>query len=103
MSTLLSTGRPLFLAARQGANRIITALAEQSPLESQWLASHLESRQMLQSEILAAVGAPFEHVYFPETAVMSVISRMSNGDAAEVGTIGNEGMVGVDVFLGAGV
>jgi CRP-like cAMP-binding protein len=101
MSTLLSIASSPELTPRTGTNRIIAALAELSPLEAAWLAPHLESREMTQGEMLAPAGEPFQHVYFPETAVMSVISRMSNGDAAEVGTVGNEGMVGIGVFLGA--
>ena len=88
--------------ARVSGNRILAALAALSPLEAAWLAPYLEPVQMAHAEILAAVGARFAHVYFPETAVVSVISRMANGDAAEVGTVGNEGMAGISVFLGRG-
>ena len=43
---------------------------------------------------------PIEHVYFIETGVGSLVHTMANGDAAEVGTIGNEGMVGLPILLG---
>ena len=49
-------------------------------------------------QVIARSGEPFRHVYFPETAVFSIISRMDDG-AVEVGTVGNEGMAGVAVFL----
>ncbi len=39
------------------------------------------------------------HVYFPATLILSVVSRMQNGDRLEVGTIGNEGMGGLPAFL----
>jgi CRP-like cAMP-binding protein len=44
---------------------------------------------------------PIEFVHFIETGVGSLVNTMQNGDAAEVGTIGNEGMVGLPVVLGA--
>ncbi|MCA1623313.1 MAG: Crp/Fnr family transcriptional regulator [Acidobacteria bacterium] len=43
---------------------------------------------------------PITHVYFPEYAVASVVSSTSDGHNIEIGIIGNEGMVGVDVLLG---
>jgi len=52
-------------------------------------------------KVLSMAGEPHQHVYFPETAVASVISRMDDGSAVEVGTIGNEGMTGIAVLLGA--
>src|SRR4051795_9508479 len=44
---------------------------------------------------------PIEHVYFPITGVLSLISQMEDGRGVEVATIGNEGMVGLPVFLQA--
>ena len=43
---------------------------------------------------------PIGFVYFIETGVGSLVNTMANGDAAEVGTIGNEGMVGLPLLLG---
>jgi CRP-like cAMP-binding protein len=43
---------------------------------------------------------PFEHVYFPETAVASVVNVLEDGSEIEVATVGYEGMVGLSVFLG---
>ena len=40
------------------------------------------------------------HIYFPLTAVTSVLSEMDDGTTVEVATIGREGMVGLSVFLG---
>ncbi len=42
---------------------------------------------------------PIEDVYFPVTGVASLVNTMANGFATEVGTIGNEGMVGLPIFL----
>ena len=43
---------------------------------------------------------PFKHVYFPETAIASVVNVLDDGTETEVATIGYEGMVGLSVFLG---
>jgi CRP-like cAMP-binding protein len=43
---------------------------------------------------------PFKHIYFPETAIASVVNVMKDGTEIEVATIGYEGMVGLPVFLG---
>lgn len=42
---------------------------------------------------------PVEHVVFPVTGVLSLVSEMEDGRAVEVATVGNEGMVGLPVFL----
>jgi CRP-like cAMP-binding protein len=82
-------------------NRILVDLAVIAPAESAWLARKLESVALVVGDIVAPAGAAFAHVYFPETAVFSAIHRMSDGAAIEVGTIGNEGMVGIAVLLDA--
>ena len=43
---------------------------------------------------------PFKHVYFPETAIASVVNVFEDGSEIEVATIGYEGMVGLPAFLG---
>ena len=49
---------------------------------------------------LCKANTPIEFVYFPVTGVASLVNTMADGCAAEVGTIGNEGMVGMPVILG---
>ena len=44
---------------------------------------------------------PIEHVYFPTSMVVSMLTVMEDGQAVEVATIGNEGLAGLPVFLGA--
>jgi CRP-like cAMP-binding protein len=61
----------------------------------------LEHVDLAARRILHDVDVAIEHVYFPETGVMSVVAPMRNGRAVETATIGHEGMVGVAVFLGA--
>lgn len=61
---------------------------------------HLASVSM---EYKDALYEPYKHidwVYFPTDGVVSLVNTMANGEAAEVGTIGNEGLVGLPVLLG---
>jgi len=45
-------------------------------------------------------GAPVSHVYFPNGGVYSIVNEMRDGSLIEVATVGTEGMLGVNVFLG---
>ena len=49
---------------------------------------------------LYRAGKPIPFVYFPLTGVASIVNTMMNGAAAEVGTVGNEGIVGLPIILG---
>lgn len=49
---------------------------------------------------LYRANKPIEWVYFIETGVGSLVNTMANGDAAEVGTVGNEGVVGLPLLFG---
>ena len=82
-------------------NRLLVALELRAPDDAAWLYDNLTPVELALGEILAPAGVPFTAVYFPTTAVVSVISRMNDGGAAEVGTVGNEGAVGVSVLLDA--
>ncbi len=46
-------------------------------------------------------GATLTHVYFPTTAIVSLLYVMENGASAEIAVVGNEGLVGVSLFMGA--
>lgn len=52
-------------------------------------------------ETLYEPNEPIQHVYFINSGVASMLTVMEDGSAIEVGTIGNEGMVGIPVLLGA--
>jgi CRP-like cAMP-binding protein len=52
------------------------------------------------SQPLYEPGQEITHVYFPVTAVTSLLSEMEDGATVEIATIGREGMVGLPVFLG---
>jgi CRP-like cAMP-binding protein len=65
------------------------------------LLRHLKPVKLEPDQVLLKARAPFTHVYFPVWAVTSFLTVMENGDAIEVGTVGNEGMVGAGGLMGA--
>ncbi|HEY3204111.1 MAG TPA: Crp/Fnr family transcriptional regulator [Thermoanaerobaculia bacterium] len=79
-------------------NRILSALLNGA---YRHLVPKLERVPLALGEVIYAADDPIRYVYFPETAVISMLAIMESGDTAEVGLIGNEGMVGIRVFLGA--
>jgi len=64
------------------------------------LSPSLTPEQLQLKQVLFDVDRPIEHVYFPESAVVSILSVMADGSAIETATVGHEGMVGLPVFLG---
>jgi CRP-like cAMP-binding protein len=77
-------------------NRLLALLSAQ---DYHALAPHLELVTLDIKETIAERGKPIRYIYFPCTAVMSVLALMLDGQAVEVGTIGNEGFFGIDVLI----
>jgi CRP-like cAMP-binding protein len=51
-------------------------------------------------QVLYEAGSTLSHVYFPTTAIISLLYVMQNGESAEIAVVGNEGVVGVSLFMG---
>ena len=79
------------------ANRLLGLLA---PRDYKRLLPHLEPVTLEYRKSLYQADKKIEFVYFIETGVGSLVNTMANGQAAEVGTIGNEGFVGLPLVLG---
>ena len=79
------------------ANRLLGLLP---PRDYQRLRPHLHRIPLGYRQSLYRANKPIGFVYFIETGVGSLVNTMRNGEAAEVGTIGNEGVVGLPVVLG---
>jgi CRP-like cAMP-binding protein len=60
----------------------------------------LEKVEMPLGEVLYESGATLTHVYFPTTSIVSLLYVMENGASAEIAVVGNEGLVGVALFMG---
>jgi CRP-like cAMP-binding protein len=64
-----------------------------------WL-PQLEWVEMPLGEVLYESGTTLSHVYFPLTAIVSLLYVMENGASAEIAVVGNEGIVGISLFMG---
>jgi CRP-like cAMP-binding protein len=64
-----------------------------------WL-PHLEYVDLRLGEVLYEAGGTLSHVYFPTTAIVSLLYVMKNGESAEIAVVGNDGVVGISLFMG---
>ena len=62
----------------------------------------LEWVRMPLGQVLYESGATLSHAYFPVTAIISLLYVLENGASAEIAVAGNEGMVGISLFMGGG-
>ena len=95
-------GEPMLTAdvfAPPGENRILAILADD---DRQGFRAQLERVQLEFKHVIYEPNEPVSHVYFPLTGMISLLTIMDDGSAIEVATVGNEGMIGLPVFLGAG-
>ena len=78
-------------------NRILSALP---PEEFRRIAPHLTETPLTFKQSLSKARQPIARVCFPDSGVCSVMAVMRSGAAAEVGTVGNEGVTGLALFFG---
>jgi CRP-like cAMP-binding protein len=78
-------------------NHLLAALP---PPAFERLAGHLERVPMALGEILYEPGGQLQHAYFPTTAIVSLHYVLESGASAEIAGVGNEGIVGVSLFMG---
>ena len=64
------------------------------------LKSQLELIPMALGQVLYEPGAQLRHVYFPTTSIVSLLYFMEDGASAEIAVVGNEGMLGISLFMG---
>jgi CRP-like cAMP-binding protein len=78
-------------------NELLAALPEDVWLRWQGL---LEGTEMDLGRVMYEPGVTLSHVYFPTTAIVSLLYVMENGAPGEIAVVGNEGIVGVSIFMG---
>jgi CRP-like cAMP-binding protein len=78
-------------------NHLLAALPT---AEFERLAPHLEPVEMLLGAVLYEPGGLLQHAYFPTTAIVSLHYVMESGASAETAGVGNEGVVGISLFMG---
>jgi CRP-like cAMP-binding protein len=75
-------------------------LRELPSSEAERLIPQLELVAMPLGSVLYESGSQLRHVYFPTTSIVSLLYVMADGASAEIAVVGNEGMVGVALFMG---
>ena len=80
-------------------NHLLAALAGQEWQRWQPLLEHVE---LPLGHVLYESGKTLSHVYFPTTSIVSLLYMLENGSSAEIAVVGNEGLVGVSLFMGGG-
>jgi CRP-like cAMP-binding protein len=60
----------------------------------------LETIDMPLGQVLSESGVAMTHVYFPTTSIVSLLYVMEDGASAEIAVVGNEGIVGISLFMG---
>lgn len=85
---------------RSDENKVLAALNGSG---SQTLLSQLERVSLPQGEVIYEPDSQIKYVYFPETAICSMLCTMEDGSTVEIGPIGDEGMVGLNIFFGGSI
>ena len=78
-------------------NHILDALPQ---LERERLFPHLKLTTMPLGMVLYESGAALRHIYFPTNSIVSLLYVMQDGASAEIAVVGNEGAIGVSLFMG---
>ena len=78
-------------------NQLLAAMPEAE--WKRWLPA-LEAVDLPLGKVLYEPGITLSHVYFPSTAIISLLYVLENGASAEIAVVGNEGLVGISLFMG---
>jgi CRP-like cAMP-binding protein len=78
-------------------NQLLAALPD---AEWQRWRPQLEEVELPLGQVLYESGITLSHVYFPTTALVSLLFVMENGASAEIAVVGSEGVVGISLFMG---
>ena len=78
-------------------NRLLAALPD---TEMRRWGPALEQVELPLGEVLYEPGGTLAHVYFPTTSIVSLLYVMQDGSSAEIAVVGNEGIVGISLFMG---
>jgi CRP-like cAMP-binding protein len=78
-------------------NHLLDALPEN---DYERLAPHLEVIPLRLGDVLCESGGKLRYVYFPTTCIISLLYVMQDGASAEIAVVGNEGLLGISLFMG---
>ena len=87
-------------AAEVHSGRTNQLLAALSPVERERIFPHLHMVEMPLGKVLYESGDTLRHVYFPIDCIVSLLYVLENGASAEISVVGNEGLIGIALFMG---
>ncbi len=77
-------------------------LAALTPDERARVFPHLRLVSMPLGKVLYESGDALEYVYFPTDSIVSLLYVLESGASAEISVVGNEGLIGIALFMGGG-
>jgi CRP-like cAMP-binding protein len=87
-------------AANQHGAKKNFLLSSLSHEEFESILSKLDPLSFELGDVLHESGDSMDYVYFPTTAIVSLLYIMENGATAEIGVVGNDGILGIELFMG---
>lgn len=84
-------------AADTVANRLLAAMPAE---EFRRWEPHLKLVELTLGQVISEPGGELRFAYFPLTAIVSLLYVMDNGESAEIALVGNDGMLGITLFMG---
>lgn len=87
------------MSAQAQSNRLLACLPE---ADHDRLSPHLELVLMKLGEVVYEAGIILQYAYFPVDCIVSLLYVMKDGDSSETAMVGNDGMVGITLFMGGG-
>lgn len=87
------------ISSAPNENRLLAALPY---VEYERLLPQLQEVSFGLGEVVYEFGGQLDYVYFPTNSIVSLLYTMENGTSAEMGLTGNDGVVGIALFMGGG-
>lgn len=78
-------------------NHLLEAMSAEELLR---LRPRMDHVALTTEDVIYEAGRPVEYVYFPTTSIVSLMYGLEDGSSAEIAVVGNEGVVGVSIFMG---
>ena len=85
------------MSSQARKNRLLACLPD---ADHERLSPHLELVPMKLGQVVYEAGITLQYAYFPVDCIVSLLYVMSDGDSAETAIVGNEGVVGISLFMG---
>lgn len=94
---MLRTGEEMDFKVVKDSNYLFHSIPDE---DWERILPHIEAVDLELGKVLYEPGNKMSHVYFPSTAIVSLLYELENGSSAEIAVVGNEGVVGISIFMG---